>query len=202
MHDGSAILLMLLIPLLAVVSWAVFSVAPGIEQALLGMPLRTWAASTFDVTVEQRNAVVVGLAMGFAVTPLIFTLAEDAFRNVPKELSDASLALGATPWQTAVRVIVPPALPGVVSAIMLGLGRAVGETMIVLMATGNTPITEWNPLQGFRALSANLAVELPEAAHGGSLYRTLFLSALLLFAMTFVVNTIAEVIRARGRKEL
>lgn len=199
-HEGQAPLL--LIPLYGLIAWLLFSVGPGLESTLFGMPFRTWAATTFDVTIEQRNAVVVGLAMGFAVTPLIYTLAEDSFRNVPKDLSDASLALGATPWQTALRVILPPALPGVISAIMLGLGRAVGETMIVLMATGNTAIDEWNPLQGFRALSANLAVELPEADHGGSLYRTLFLSALVLFAMTFVVNTLAEVIRVRGRKEL
>ena len=199
-HEGRAPLL--LIPAYLLLGWGIFAMGPWLEQTLLGMPFRFWAGDTFGVTVEQKNAVVVGLAMGFAVTPLIFTLAEDAFRNVPKELSDASLALGATPWQTAVRVILPPALPGVVAAIMLGLGRAVGETMIVLMATGNTPITDWNPLQGFRTLAANLAVELPESDHGGTLYRTLFLSAVLLFAMTFAVNTLAEVIRARGRKDL
>ena len=200
MHEGTVALVML--PVMFVACWAVFHYAPQLEQLLLGMPFREWAPDVLGLPFEQRNSVVVGLAMGFAVTPLIFTLAEDAFRNIPKDLADASLALGATAWQTAVRVILPPAIPGVVSAILLGLGRAVGETMVVLMATGNTPITDWNPLQGFRALSANLAVELPEAEHGGSLYHVLFLSALMLFAITFVVNTFAEIIRVRGRKDL
>jgi len=94
----------------------------------------------------------------------------------------------------------PTASPGIFSAIMIGLGRAVGETMIVLMATGNTPITSWNIFNGFRALSANVAVELPEAPAGGTLYRVLFLTALLLFGMTFIVNTAAEVVRLRLRK--
>ncbi|MAU93509.1 MAG: hypothetical protein CMJ93_04805 [Planctomycetes bacterium] len=200
LHEGSAAFL--LIPIFFIASWAVFAFGPEIEQLLLGMPFREWAPEALGVPFEQRNSIVVGLAMGFAVAPLIFTLAEDAFRNIPKDLSDASLALGATQWQTATRVILPPAIPGVVAAIMLGLGRAVGETMVVLMATGNTPITDWNPLQGFRSLAANLAVELPEAEHGGGLYRVLFLSALLLFAITFVVNTLAEIIRVKGRKNL
>ena len=191
-----------LIPIYFLISWAVFAFGPDLEMFFLGQPFREWAPNSLGVPFEQRNSIVVGLAMGFAVTPLIFTLAEDAFRNIPKDLADASLALGATSWQTAIRVIVPPAVPGVVAAIMLGLGRAVGETMVVLMATGNTAITDWNPLQGFRALSANLAVELPEADHGGGLYRVLFLSALLLFLITFVVNTVAEIIRVRGRKQL
>ena len=84
---------------------------------------------------------------------------------------------------------------------MVGLGRAVGETMIVLMATGNTPIMDWSVFNGFRTLSANIAVEIPEAPHGGTLYRTLFLTALLLFAFTFVINTMAELIRVRLRKK-
>ncbi len=199
-HEGWAPFL--LMGVYFVVAGAVLEAGPWLEQALLGDTLRNWAPDTLGLPFEQRNAAVVGLAMGFAVTPLIFTLAEDAFRNVPETLAEASLALGATPWQTSVRVIVPPALPGVVAAVMLGLGRAVGETMIVLMATGNTPITGMNVLQGFRALSANLAVELPEAPHGESLYRTLFLSALLLFGFTFLINTLAEVVRVRGRKAL
>ncbi len=184
------------------IAYGVMQAGPWLEEAVFGSSFRLWVPDGLGLPFEQRNAAVVGLAMGFAVTPLIFTLAEDAFRNVPETLAEASLALGATKWQTAVRVIAPPAMPGVVAAIMLGLGRAVGETMIVLMATGNTPITGMNVLQGFRALSANLAVELPEAPHGESLYRTLFLSALLLFAFTFLINTLAEVVRVRGRKAL
>lgn len=200
LHEGTAVFA--LVPVYLVLGGLVLWLSPGIELALFDTSFSRWAVDTFNIPYEQKNAVVVGLAMGFAVTPLIFTLAEDAYRNVPQTLADASLALGATPWQTARRVISPPARPGVIAAIMLGLGRAVGETMIVLMATGGTAITEWNPLQGFRALSANLATELPEAPKGDSLYRTLFLSSLLLFALTFVINTLAEVIRVRGRKDL
>lgn len=200
LHEGTAVFS--LVPVYFILGGAVLWMVPGIEQFLFDASFSRWSVETFDIPYEQKNAVVVGLAMGFAVTPLIFTLAEDAFRNVPQTLADASLALGATPWQTARRVIEPPARPGVIAAIMLGLGRAVGETMIVLMATGGTAITEWNPLQGFRALSANLATELPEAPKGDSLYRTLFLSALLLFALTFVINTLAEYVRVRGRKDL
>ena len=98
------------------------------------------------------------------------------------------------------RVVLPTASPGIFSAIMIGLGRAVGETMIVLMATGNTPIMDWSPFNGFRTLSANIAVEIPEAPQGGTLYRTLFLAALLLFVLTFVLNTAAELVRQRLRK--
>ena len=143
---------------------------------------------------------VVGFIMGFAIIPIIYTIAEDALTAVPEHLRSASLGAGATPWQTAVRVIIPTAMSGLFSALMIGLGRAVGETMIVLMATGNTPVMDWNLFNGFRTLSANIAVELPEAVRGSTHYRTLFLAALTLFAMTFVVNTVAEVIRLRFRK--
>jgi phosphate transport system permease protein len=88
----------------------------------------------------------------------------------------------------------------VFAAVMIGMGRAVGETMIVVMAAGNTPIMEWNIFNGLRALSANIAVELPEAVRDSTLYRMLFLAALVLFAMTFVINTMAEVIRQRFRR--
>ncbi|MGC9422776.1 ABC transporter permease subunit [Vibrio sp.] len=148
---------------------------------------------------DQRNALVVGMAMGFAVIPTIFTIAEDAIFSVPKHLSDGSLALGATAWQTLLRVVLLTASPGIFSAVMMGLGRAVGETMIVLMATGNTPILDWNILQGMRTLSANIAVELPESEVASSHYRILFLSALLLFLFTFVVNSLAEWVRQRLR---
>lgn len=151
-------------------------------------------------TYVQRNAMVVGIAMGFAVIPIIYTIAEDALSAVPDHLRAASLGAGATPWQTAVRVIVPTAASGLFSACMIGLGRAVGETMIVLMAAGNTPLMEWNPFNGLRTLSANIAVEMPEAVRDSTHYRVLFLAGLTLFALTFVVNTIAEVIRLRFRR--
>jgi phosphate transport system permease protein len=139
--------------------------------------------------------------MGFAVIPIIFTIAEDSLSNVPQHLTAGSLALGATPWQTALRVVLPTASPGIFSAIMIGFGRAVGETMIVLMATGNTPVMNWSIFSGFRALSANIAVELPEAPEAGTLFRVLFLAALLLFVMTFIVNTVAELVRLRLRRK-
>ncbi len=154
----------------------------------------------FIGTYVQRNTLIVGFAMGFAVIPIIYTIAEDALNAVPAHLRAASLGCGATQWQTAIYVVLPTAMSGVFSAIMIGMGRAVGETMIVVMAAGNTPLMDWNVFNGLRALSATIAVELPEAVKDGTLYRILFLSGLVLFAMTFVINTIAEVVRIRFRK--
>ena len=151
-------------------------------------------------TYVQRNALIVGFVMGFAIIPIIYTISEDALSTIPEHLRSASLGAGATPWQTATRIVVPTAMSGLFSAMMVGLGRAVGETMIVLMAAGNTPVLEWNIFEGFRTLSANIAVELPEAVRNSTHYRTLFLAALVLFVLTFVVNTVAEVIRQRFRK--
>ena len=151
-------------------------------------------------TYVQRNALVVGFVMGFAVIPNIYTLAEDALNSIPNDLRAASLATGATPWQTAMWVVLPTAMSGVFAACMIGMGRAVGETMIVVMAAGNTAVLDWNIFNGLRTLSANIAVELPEAVKDDTLYRMLFLAAVTLFAMTFVINTIAEIIRQRFRK--
>ncbi len=158
------------------------------------------ARGSFVGTYVQRNTLIVGFAMGFAVIPIIYTLAEDALNAVPGHLRAASLGCGATLWQTAIYVVLPTAVSGVFSAIMIGMGRAVGETMIVVMAAGNTPLLDWNVFNGLRALSATIAVELPEAVKDGTLYRILFISGLVLFAMTFVINTIAEVVRIRFRK--
>jgi phosphate transport system permease protein len=160
------------------------------------VPLLGSVADTFD----QRNALIVGFVMGFAIIPIIYTLADDALSTVPEHLRAASLGAGATPWQTALRIVVPTAMSGLFSALMIGLGRAVGETMIVLMAAGNTPVMSMNIFEGFRTLSANIAVELPEAPVGETHYRTLFLAALTLFAMTFLVNTVAEAVRLRFRR--
>ncbi len=151
-------------------------------------------------TYVQRNTLIIGFAMGFAVIPIIYTVTEDALSSVPQHLRSASLGCGATRWQTAVRVVVPVAMSGIFSAVMIGLGRAVGETMIVVMAAGNTPIMDINIFNGLRALSANIAVELPEAVKDSTLFRMLFLAALTLFAITFVINTVAELIRIRFRK--
>jgi phosphate transport system permease protein len=135
-----------------------------------------------------------------AISTIIYTISDDALSAVPESLRAGSLGAGATPWQTAIRVVVPTAMSGLFSALMIGLGRAVGETMIVLMAAGNTAVMEWNIFNGFRTLSANIAVELPEAVINSTHYRMLFLAALTLFAITFVVNTVAELVRLRFRK--
>lgn len=191
---------LVLFPALIVVIVIVLPLSFDIERLLFGGDIRVFLAD-YGFNFDQRNALVVGLAMGFAVIPTIFTIAEDAVFSVPKHLSDASLALGATQWQTLKHVVLQTASPGVFSAIMMGLGRAVGETMIVLMATGNTPIMDWNILEGMRTLAATIAVELPESEVGSSHYRILFLAALILFVFTFIVNSLAEWIRLRLREK-
>ena len=190
---------LLIVPLLLVAAWLALRLGPWVEAIVFRSDVRAWLGDVLGVTYDQRNSLVVGLAMGFAVIPIIFTISEDAFSSVPQNLTAASLALGASRWQTAVRVVLPTASPGVFSATMIGFGRAVGETMIVLMATGNTPLLDWSMFNGMRTLSANIAVEIPEAPYGGTLYRTLFLTAALLFVMTFAVNTLAELVRQRLR---
>ena len=164
----------LLLPVVIAGAWIAFALGglveatPARRRAIAG-----WLLSALGLTYDQRNSLVVGVAMGFAVIPIIFTIAEDSLANVPQHLRAGSLALGANRWQTALRIVLPTASPGIFSAIMIGFGRAVGETMIVLMATGNTPVMDWSIFNGFRALSANIAVELPEAPEGGTLFRVL-----------------------------
>jgi phosphate transport system permease protein len=191
----------LLVPVVVLGAWAAFALGGLVEARLLAGDYRGWLLTALGLNYDQRNSLVVGVAMGFAVIPLIFTIAEDSLANVPQHLRAGSLALGATRWQTAVRVVLPTGSPGIFSAIMIGFGRAVGETMIVLMATGNTPVMDGSIFTGFRALSANIAVELPEAPEQGTLFRVLFLAAFLLFALTFVVNTAAELVRLRLRRK-
>ena len=147
----------------------------------------------------QRNTLVIAIAMGFAIIPIIYSLAEDALTSVPNSLRAGSLACGASVWQTTARVVLPTAASGLFSAIMVGLGRGIGETMIAVMATGNTAVMTTNPFDGLRSMAANIAVELPEAAQGSTHYRILFLSALTLFIFTFTLNSFAEFLRARYR---
>ncbi len=179
--------------------WFCVSLSDQIEAWVFGGDYKASLMSTFGTLYDQRNALVIAFAMGIAVIPTIFSISEDAISNVPRHLIAGSLAMGATPWQTLTRLVIVSASPGVFSALMIGLGRAVGETMIVLMATGNTPLMEMNLFNGFRTFSANIAVEMPEAPQGGTLYRLLFLSGLILFTFTTIVNTIAEVVRQRLR---
>ncbi|MDH2433206.1 ABC transporter permease subunit [Pokkaliibacter sp. MBI-7] len=192
---------LLLVPLILLLGWLCLSLSEPVELALFGGDARAFLTNQLGIDFDQRNALVVGLAMGFAVIPTIFSITEDAIFGVPRSLTYGSLALGATPWQTLVRVVLPTASPGIFSALMIGLGRAVGETMIVLMATGNTPIMDANIFEGMRTLAANIAVEMPESEVGSSHFRILFLAALVLFAFTFVMNTGAELIRQRLRKK-
>ena len=189
-----------LIPLALLVMTAAWFCGPALEKVAFAGDFPSWWRAHF-AAYEQRNCLVVGFVMGFAVIPIVYTISEDALSNVPKSLVSASLALGASRWQTASRVVLPTASAGIFSALMIGFGRAVGETMIVVMATGNTAISEWNLFSGMRTASANIAVELPEAAQGSTHYRTLFLCACCLFLLTFTLNTVAETLRQRLREK-
>lgn len=178
-------------------SWAFVATDPGGGRVA---DFRLWWPQVSGTSFDQRNSLVVGFMMGFAVIPIIFTITEDALSNVPPQLRAASLALGATRWQMVRTVVLPVASAGIFSAFMIGFGRAVGETMIVVMATGNTPVLDFNIFSGMRTLSANIAVELPEAAVHSTHYRTLFLGAMALFVLTFALNTVAEILRHRLRE--
>ncbi|MGR7921739.1 ABC transporter permease subunit [Zobellella denitrificans] len=189
----------LLLPVVVLVGWASFAFSPAVENLFFGGNARSFLTNELGIGFDQRNSLVVGIAMGFAVIPTIFSIAEDAVFSVPKHLTNGSLALGATPWQTLTRVVMLTASPGIFSAVMMGLGRAVGETMIVLMATGNTPVMDFSIFAGMRTLAANIAVEMPEAEVNSSHYRVLFLAAFVLFVFTFLFNTVAEFVRQRLR---
>ncbi len=191
----------ILIPFLVLMIWISFALSLPIEAAFFDGDMQSWLNNKLGLGFNQRNSIVIGIAMGFAVIPTIFSITEDAVFNVPKHLTLGSLALGATRWQTLIRVVILTASPAIFSAVMIGFGRAIGETMIVLMATGNTPIMDFSFLQGMRTLSANIAIEVPESEVGSSHYRILFLAALMLFVFTFLFNTVAELIRQNLRKK-
>ena len=197
--DGWAPII-LITPIL-LIGYVCFTVSQPVEVMFFGGDVRLWLEMETGLNFDQRNALIVGLTMGFAVIPSVYSISEDALFAVPRHLTNGSLALGATQWQTLMRVVLPTASPGIFSALMIGLGRAIGETMIVLMATGNTAVMDWNIFEGMRTLSANLAVEMGEAEVASTHFRVLFLSALLLFVITFVLNTAAELVRNRLRKK-
>lgn len=190
---------LLILPVLCISYLIAHTCAQPAEAYLFQGDFLIWIYETFGIQYDQRNSIVIAFALGFAVAPIIFSITEDSLATVPPTLTSSSLALGASKWQTIWRVLLPSASPGIFAASIIGLGRAVGETMIVLMATGNTPIMDISPFNGMRTLAANIAVEVPEAPVDSTLYRTLYLCAALLFVMTFCFNTIAELVRTKLR---
>ncbi len=199
LERGNEFLVMIPVTILAgVCAWQLGGI---VESALFTGDFKAWLYTQGETRYDQRNCIIIAFGLGFAVIPIIFTISEDALSNIPGSLKAASQALGATRWQTVWRVILPTASPGIFAGIIIGFGRAVGETMIVLMATGNTPILDWSPFNGMRTLAANIAVEIPEAPVGGTLYRVLFLSAVLLLLLTSILNTMAELIRQHLRNK-
>jgi len=184
----------------------VIELLAGIPSVVLGFfGLIVMATVLQRVTGSQSrlNGLCAGIALGFAVIPVIFSIAEDALTSVPRSYVQAALALGASKWKAASQVVLPAALPGVFAAVALGFGRAIGETMVVLMASGNASIVSWNLFDSTRTITATIAAELGEVVFGGAHYRILFLIGVLLFAVTFITNLSADIVlhRVKGRME-
>ena len=178
--------------------WLAFECGAMLEARYLQAGTRF--VDTLGLDFTQRNTIVVGMVMGLAVIPIIFTISEDALSAVPPSYIAGSQALGATRWQTAAGIVLPAAGSGILSAVLLGFSRAIGETMIILFVSGNVPVMDWSAFTGFRALSAGVALELPDAVPGGSLYQVMFFAAFLLLIATFTINTLAELVRRRLRR--
>jgi phosphate transport system permease protein len=191
--------------------WARETIKPIVEL-LAGFPsvvlgffalivLASWMQNLFNFDF-RLNAIVAGLALSLAVVPIIYTVCEDALSSVPRKLREASWALGATRAETTLRVVLPAAMPGIFAGIVLGFGRAIGETMIVLMASGNAAITSWSFTDSTRTIPATIAAELAEVVFGSPHYRVLFFLGLLLFLITFVLNSMGSWVIARLRRRL
>jgi phosphate transport system permease protein len=163
--------------------------------------LATVLQNAFGLT-YRLNALNAGIALGLTVIPIIFTVAEDAMTSVPQSLRDASLALGANPWQVTRTVVLPAAMPGIAAGIVLGFGRAIGETMIVLMASGNAAIVSASFTDSVRTFSATIAAELAEVVFGSTHYSVLFFIGTLLFVFTFVINLGGEVVLGHLKERL
>jgi phosphate transport system permease protein len=172
----------------------------GIPSVVLGffalIVLASILQKLFNFT-YRLNAINAGIALGIAVIPIIFTLAEDAITAVPKSLREAAMALGANPWQVSFTMVLPAAMPGIAAGIVLGFGRAIGETMIVLMASGNAAITSAGFTDSIRTLSATIAAELAEVVFGSPHYNVLFFIGALLFVFTFIINLGGDLILSR-----
>lgn len=177
----------------------------GIPSVVLGffslMVLATVVQNVLGLT-YRLNALNAGIALGLAVIPIVFTVAEDAMTSVPQSLRDASLALGANPWQVSRTVVLPAALPGIAAGIVLGFGRAIGETMIVLMASGNAAIISLSPTDSVRTFAATIAAELAEVVFGSAHYSVLFFIGTLLFVFTFIINLGGEVVLTRLKERI
>jgi phosphate transport system permease protein len=177
----------------------------GIPSVVLGffalMVMATWFQHLFNLE-SRLNALVSGVALAFAVIPVIFTLSEEALRAVPRSYVEASIALGAARWQTVWRVVLPAASPGIMAGMALGLGRAVGETMIVLMASGNAAIVSASLADSTRTISATIAAELAEVVFGGAHYTVLFFLGTLLFLTTFCINSLGDWAIRRMKRRL
>jgi phosphate transport system permease protein len=177
----------------------------GVPSVVLGFFALMVMASWFQdlLGLESRlNALVAGVALSFAIIPVVFTISEEAFGAVPPSYIEASTALGAARYQTVLRVLIPAASPGIAAAIALGLGRAVGETMVVLMASGNAAITSASFVDSVRTLSATIAAELAEVVFGGAHYTVLFFLGTFLFVITFGINLIGDLAIRRMKRKL
>jgi len=177
----------------------------GIPSVVLGffalLVMATVIQNVFGLT-YRLNATNAGIALGLAVIPIIFTVAEDAMTTVPQSLRDAALALGANPWQVSRTVVLPAAMPGISAGVVLGFGRAIGETMVVLMASGNAAIISLSPTDSIRTFSATIAAELAEVVFGSGHYSVLFFIGSLLFVFTFMINLGGEMILARLKERV
>jgi phosphate transport system permease protein len=192
-------------------SWMRETVKPAIEL-LAGIPsvvvgffclmvLAGWLQSVFGWTF-RLNAITAGIGLSLAVIPIVYTVCEDAFSSVPQTYRDGSIAMGASSWQTASRVVLPAAMPGVLAACVLGFGRAIGETMIVLMASGNAAILSFSPVDSIRTFSATIAAELGEVVVGSAHYHVLFFIGAFLFLITFLINLVGHWWVGRLQKKL
>ena len=183
----------------------VIELLSGVPSVVLGffglMVMATVLQKVFGYE-SRLNAFVAGIALGFSVIPVVFSIAEDALTSVPRSYVQAALALGASQWKAAWQVVLPAALPGVFAAVALGFGRAIGETMIVLMASGNASIVSGSLFDSTRSITATIAAELGEAVFGGHHYRILFLIGVLLFAVTFLSNLVADLVMHRLKANL
>jgi phosphate transport system permease protein len=182
-------------------AWARETIKPcieilaGIPSVVVGffclMVLASWLQNTFGWT-YRLNALSAGIGLSLAVIPIVYTVSEDAFASVPQTFREGSIAMGATSWQTASRVVLPAAMPGVLAACVLGFGRAIGETMIVLMASGNAAVLSWPPTDSVRTFSATIAAELGELVQGSPHYHVLFFIGAFLFVLTFLINLLGR----------